>query len=307
MIRALLLALAAAAPLRAESDFDRLMKRAWEVKATPDGPAAFDAAAKAWKPSDEKDGRLRAVFNRGVSERYLGRFDEAIRTFGEVLKVEPSHGWARYYRGSLLAGAGRVDEGVEDLLLSARSKEVRGPSETDLCFFLAAKADFAKALPHCELAPAGEPSRQNHLNLAWVRAELGRKKEAKTALLAARAKAAEPDPDPDTSLDSQDLYVSAVIGHDKDWERAAVDLVEFQPKNARRVAWLARARLKKGRLEEGLAGLDRAIALAGEKASGIYRFDKARALAAAGRHAEAKAELKKSCAAGWRPACPRKS
>jgi formylglycine-generating enzyme required for sulfatase activity/serine/threonine protein kinase len=76
--------------------------------------AAYEASAgKAYPREAVKEPPLLAdtMVNQGVSMADLGRADEALRLFGEALKLDPTHPGAIYDQGVLLVDAGKLEAG----------------------------------------------------------------------------------------------------------------------------------------------------------------------------------------------------
>lgn len=66
-----------------------------------------------------------ALVNQGVSMADLGRADEALRLFGEALRLDPVHAGATYNAGFVLAKRGRADGNLVPRLSAMRRSQAR--------------------------------------------------------------------------------------------------------------------------------------------------------------------------------------
>ncbi len=182
------------------------------------------AAALTVRPNVE------AWHNVGYMDAQQGRFDDAVREFGEALKLDPRHVPTLYALAAAEGARGRTADAEANLRRALDVDPNHAPSHRLLAETLKNERKPDEALEHYEwLLRADRDDVDALVNAAWLRATLARadrRDGAKALAYAERAKAKSPEP---------------------------VAIIE---------ATLAAACAEQGRFPEAIAAAERAVALA---------------------------------------------
>jgi tetratricopeptide (TPR) repeat protein len=127
----------------------------------------------------EIDQQWRAFHNRGVSLAILGKYDEAIASFGQAIELNPTFPNARFNRAELWLETGRYDLAEKDYAEVVRldSRDVAARIGRGLALFYLTRFEEARA----ELDAAIELQPENaiaHADRADLHAFMGRWEEA---------------------------------------------------------------------------------------------------------------------------------
>jgi len=257
--------------------------------------AAFDAAL-AINPRHAK-----ALNNRGAVYSQLERYEEAIADFDRALALDRRYGDAYYNKANALAALKRRDEALRNFELALSLNPRHAGAYANLLILFNALGEYAKAVECGRRSLALEPDSPDVLlNLAT--AELGRTQREAAVRWLDELLAKSPD-----NILALSMRASVLVQIDRDDEaRADVARLEgLTPSNTKervqREIAIADILLADGRYEEGIAALDRAIAMEGDNRDELLA-KRANTMETFGRQDEAKAAFEAALALN--PASP---
>ena len=251
--------------------------------------AAFDAAL-AINPRHAK-----ALNNRGAVHSQLERYDEAIADFDRALVLDRRYGDAYYNKANALAALKRREEALRNFELALSLNPRHAGAYANLLILFNALGEYGKAAECGRRSLALEPdSADVLLNLAT--AEMGRTQREAALRWLDDLLAKSPG-----NILALCMRVGILTKIDRDDEaRADIERLEaLTPRDTKEAVQkedaIATLLLAEGRYEEGIAALDRAIALEGDSQDEL-RAKRANTMETFGRQDEAKAALEEALA-----------
>jgi tetratricopeptide (TPR) repeat protein len=251
--------------------------------------AAFDAAL-AINPRHAK-----ALNNRGAVYSQLERHEEAIADFDRALALDRRYGDAYYNKANALAALKRRDEALRNFEATLSLNPRHAGAYANLLILFNALGEYNKAVECGRRSLALEPdSADVLLNLAT--AELGRMQREAALRWLGDLLAKWPD-----NILALGMRVSVLTRLDRD-DEARVDverLKRLTPRDTKEAVQkedaIATLLLADGRYEDGIAALDRAIAL-GDEARDELLAKRAGTMETFGRQDEAKSAFEEALA-----------
>ena len=251
--------------------------------------AAFDAAL-AVNPRHAK-----ALNNRGSVHSQLERYEEAIADFDRAIALDRRYGDAYYNKANALAALKRREEALRAFELALSLNPRHAGAYANLLILFNALGEYNKAVECGRRSLALEPdSADVLLNLAS--AESGRSQREAALRWLGDLLAKSPD-----NILALSMRVEILVSFDRD-DEAHVDverLMALTPRDTKesvqKESAIATFLLADGRYEEGIAALDRAIALGGDTQDEL-RTKRAGAMETFGRQDEARAALEEALA-----------
>jgi len=251
--------------------------------------AAFDAAL-AINPRHAK-----ALNNRGAVHSQLERYEEAIADFDRAIALDRRYGDAYYNKANALAALKRREEAQRAFELALSLNPRHAGAYANLLILFNALGEYNKAVECGRRSLAIEPdSADVLLNLAT--AELGRSQREAALRWLGDLLAKSPD-----NILALSMHVEILVRFDRD-DEAHIDverLMTLTPRDTKesvqKESAISTYLLSEGRYEEGIAALDRAIALGGETQDDL-RAKRAGVMETFGRQDEARAALDEALA-----------
>ena len=251
--------------------------------------AAFDAAL-AINPR-----HVKALNNRGAVHSQLERYDGAIADFDRALALDRRYGDAYYNKANALMALKRREEALRNFELALSSNPRHASAYANLVLLFCELGEYAKAAECGRRALAIAPDlTEAYLNLAA--AEVGRTQREAALRWLGDLLAKSPD-----NILALSMRVGILVLIDRqDEARADIErLRALTPRDTKEGVQkedaIAAFLLAEGRYEEGIAALDRAIALEGDNQDEL-RAKRAGTMETFGRQDEARAAFDEALA-----------
>ena len=251
--------------------------------------AAFDAAL-AINPR-----HVKALNNRGAAYSQLERYEEALADFDRALALDRRYGDAYYNKANALAGLKRRDEALRNFEAALALNPRHAGAYANLVILFSALGEYDKAVECGRRSLALEPNSADvFLNLAT--AELGRSQREAALRWLGELLAKSPD---NLLALSMRLDILAKIDREDEARADFERLSRLAPRDTKEAVQkegaIATLLLAEGRYEDGIAALDRAIALGGDGQDNL-RAMRAGTMETFGRQDEARAAFEEALA-----------